>query len=346
LNNKGIYLYGFVKDGYDTENLSYPLGSEVYTVTCRDVTAVVSDMEKIDFTNLNMESLAQLLVHHQKTIEDIMNSGCTAVVPFRLGTILNNKKELLKITETGYDLISDTFAKTENNVELDVVATWSDFGGIIEKFSQHPDIKDMKEKIMSKGANVQQSDQIEIGKLFKSKIDEVRDTFAARITELLSPLSKEMKAHEVMNDQMVLNTAFLIKGKMQEEFENIINAIDEEFKGELNFKIVGPLPCYSFYTIELKEFEYDLIEEAGNELALSGITSAKDIKDAFKQMAKKYHPDKDNGNDNSAKYNRISDAYHTLLDYSLHLKKKSTSDSFSLEKEDVLRNLMSLKMKY
>jgi len=345
MNNKGIYLYGFIEAGYDTVKLLNTLGSDIYTVTFRDVIAVVSDMEKIDFTNLNMESLAQLLVHHQKTIEGIMNSGCTAVVPFRLGTILNNKKDLLKITETGYELISDTFAKTENNVELDVVATWSDFGGIIEKFSQHPDIKDMKEKIMSKGGNVEQSDQIEIGKLLKSKIDEVRDVFAARITELLSPLCKEMKSHEVMNDQMVINTAFLIEGKMQEEFENVITAIDEEFRGELNFKIVGPLPCYSFYTVELKEFEYGLIEEARNVLSLSEVTSAKSIKDAFRKMAKKYHPDKSRGADNSAMYTRVSNAYRTLVDYSAHSKKTEFEESIFLGKEDVTENLMSLKMK-
>ena len=77
------------------------------------------------------------------------------------------------------------------------------------------------------------------------------------ILEALSPFGLDIKMHEVMNDQMVANSAFLLNRNKQEEFEEAINKLDEDYNDILNFKLVGPLPCYSFYTLEVKDLNPD-----------------------------------------------------------------------------------------
>ncbi|MHC1738687.1 MAG: GvpL/GvpF family gas vesicle protein [Ignavibacteriaceae bacterium] len=342
---KGIYIYCVVKSISDPGQFLSLKSTGVYPIHFNDVAAIVSDMKKISFSNLDRKALAELLINHQKINEYLMEKGFSSIIPFRLGTIVNNKQEVSRIIENGYGLISDILEKIEVLTEIDIVATWSDFSKIIEKVSHYPDIQKLKENIREKGDNITQADQIEVGKLVKKKLDEMKSFFEIKILNTLSQISRDKKNHEVMNDQMVINAAFLINKDKKEHFDKAISLMDEEFNGELNFKIIGPLPCYSFYTLEIKTFGFKIIEEAKIELGLKEMTSEKEIKKAYKDKAKLFHPDKCEGKDNLGSYNRVCSAYQTLLEYSTSFKTTFKESRFSLKEEDVIKSLNLLKIR-
>ena len=148
-----------------------------------------------------------------------------------------------------------------------------------------------------------------------------------------------------MNDQMVTNSAFLINRNKKEKFEQVIDRLDEEYKGLLNFKLVGPLPCYSFYTIEVKELNREHVTQAKTELGLREETSESEIKKAYLEKAKLFHPDTNPGNGNEENFNRINKAYHTLLDYSTAAKQSSEDEYTSLVNEKIIENLILVKIK-
>ena len=148
-----------------------------------------------------------------------------------------------------------------------------------------------------------------------------------------------------MNDQMVTNSAFLINSNNKEKFEQLIDQLDEEYKGLLNFKLVGPLPCYSFYTIEVKELNPEHVAQAKTELGLREETSESEIKKAYLEKAKLFHPDVHPGNGNEENFNRINKAYHTLLDYSTAAKQLSEDEYTSLVNEKIIENLILVKIK-
>lgn len=148
-----------------------------------------------------------------------------------------------------------------------------------------------------------------------------------------------------MNDQMVTNSAFLISRRNKEKFEQVIDQLDEEYKGLLNFKLVGPLPCYSFYTIEVKELNSEHVAQARNELGLREEISESEIKKAYLEKARIFHPDAQPGNGDEENFSRIKKAYHTLLDYSMAAKQSSKDGHISLAKEKVIENLILVKIK-
>jgi len=148
-----------------------------------------------------------------------------------------------------------------------------------------------------------------------------------------------------MNDQMVTNSAFLINSNNKEKFEQLIDQLDEEYKGLLNFKLVGPLPCYSFYTIEVKELNPEHVAQAKTELGLREETSESEIKKAYLEKAKLFHPDAHSDNGDEEKFKRINKAYHILLDYSTAAKQSSEDEYTSQVKEKVIQNLILVKIK-
>jgi hypothetical protein len=342
---KGIYIYGIVPNFYSTDMFRSLENSGVYAITFQNISAIVSDRNSTDIDYSDRETLGYLLVHHQKTIEDLMGKGFNMLIPMRLGTIVNSKEEVIKILANGHDLVIDTLNKIEYMTEIDLVVTWADFSNTLKEIANHPEIIAMKDDILKKTDTLSQIDQIKIGMLIQEKLKEKNTKVESNILDSLSSISLDIKTHEVMNDEMVTNSAFLIDRNKKEKFEQVIDQLDEEYKGLLNFKLVGPLPCYSFYTIEVKELDQENVAQAKIELGLTEETSDSEIKKAFQEKAKEFHPDASQGNHDKENFNRINKAYHTLLEYSEAERQSSKEYLTSHGKEKVIENLILVKIK-
>jgi len=148
-----------------------------------------------------------------------------------------------------------------------------------------------------------------------------------------------------MNDQKITNSAYLINRNKKEKFEQELDRLDEEYQGMLSFKMVGPLPCYSFYTLEVKELNPEHISQAKKELGISEIISAAEIKKAYQERAKELHPDVNQEIDSIDHFNRIKKAYKTLLEYIEAANYASKEHVNSMNNEKMNENLILVKIK-
>ena len=228
---KGIYIYGIVPNLYSTEMFRSLEGSGVYAIPFQNISAIVSDRLDIEPEPLSRESLGYLLVHHQKTVEELQRKGFSMLIPMRLGKVVESKQEVIKILTNGYDLIITTLQKIENLLEIDLVATWGNFPGILQEIAGHPDIAAMKADLPKKSSTLTQIDQVSVGMLVQEKLKEKNAKVELNILDSLSAICIDIKMHEVMNDEMVTNSALLIKNNMQEKVDQIINQLDEEYEG-------------------------------------------------------------------------------------------------------------------
>ena len=127
------------------------------------------------------------------------------------------------------------------------------------------------------------------------------------------------RAHELMDDKMVLNCAFLTGKAQQEEFYARVESLDKELAGKLNFRCIGPLPPYSFYTLEIKKMDFQELEWARSKLGLSSPVATKnEIKKAYHRAAVSWHPDKNPNTPGMEKeFGIVKRAHKILMDYSL-----------------------------
>jgi hypothetical protein len=341
----GIYIYGVVPNFYSGEMFRSLENSGVYAVPYENISAIVSYREGTEIDYSNREALGYLLVHHQKTIEELHNLGFNILIPMRLGTIVKTKEDIFKIFASGYNLITDTLKKIQFLTEVDLAVTWANFPATVKDVSNDPEVVALRESIMLQGSNLTQEDQMKAGMLVQSKLKEKNSKVELNILDSLSPFSLDIKPHELMNDQMIANSAFLITRSNQEEFEQMIDKLDEEYNGTLNFKLIGPLPCYSFYTIEVEELNLQAVIDANIELGLKEETSESVIKKAYLKKAKKFHPDVTRQNGDEEYFNKLTNAYHTLLDYSAVARQMSNNENDSTQREKMAENLILVKIK-
>jgi len=90
---------------------------------------------------------------------------------------------------------------------------------------------------------------------------------------------------------VVANLAFLLPSARQAEFDQRIEALDARLGGELDFKIVGPLPAHSFSTVEVVRISPDDVAWAQALLEVGDAATAEEIRAAFMRQARQVHPD-------------------------------------------------------
>ena len=289
--------------------------NHAYTVSFQDIAAVVKDSEIVDYSHMPKDTLARRLVSHQQLIEKVMTKH--TIIPMRLGTFARNNGEVKEILASGYRTIKDIFERTQNTIEVDVVTTLSDFSSFLQKVSEEEEIKALKQSLLSKEGDVTVDDQMKVGVLVKKYLDRKKEALAHRVQTALGQIAQDSKAHDLMDDKMVLNTAFLIGRSRREEFEQKIEQLNDEFEDKLNFRCVGPLPPYSFYTLEVKKPQFEEVDWARRKLGLkSDFITANEIKKAHRKTALTCHPDKNPETPNiEQKFDEMTRAYKILLDY-------------------------------
>jgi len=311
------YIYGFISTN-EYQNLG-PNGidqGEVYTFSYKDISAVVSNLQFVEFDHLPKETLLRNLAIYQAVIETVMMNH--HIIPLKFGTMVQGEEELRRILEKGYDHINSDLKKMENKMELDVAALWSDLDTVLKEIGQEEGIRKLKEEAASKPPDQIFEVKIKVGKLVKASLDKRKEECASFILDALKKEAEDHRSHDIMDDSMILNAAFLINKDKQEILEGKVDELDRYYQDKINFRIVGPLPPYSFSTYEVKRVEFEDLNEAREMLGLGKETTAMEIKETYWDLTRKFHPDKFPGDPEAQKrFEKINKAYRVLNDYCL-----------------------------
>jgi hypothetical protein len=343
----GKYIYGIINSNKDETFGAFGIttGEVVYTISYQDISAIVSDTEIVDYKHTFKDVLARLLVRHQKTIEKIMHQGYT-VIPVRLGTFAVDEPEVKDILYKGYNLIKEIFVKIDNRIEMDLAATWSDFQAVLKEAGQDEGIKEFKEKLLASPERVTPDDQIKVGLMVKDYVGKKNDAYANQIEAVLRRISEAVKVHQRMSDEMAANFAFLIDKNKHKEFEKKIDELDKRFDEKMNFRCIGPLPFYSFYTLEVQRMDFNEIDWARKRLGLGDSAARKEIDKARQREALLSHPDRNPDlEEKEIRFDEVNRAYKILLDYCRALEQVSKEKDYVFSGKKFENNAILIKLR-
>ena len=314
---KGKCIYGFIS-ARGPENLG-PIGldgEEVCIEPYRDVAAVVSDVSVEAFVSVSREKLLRYLAVYQSVIERVMEDR--SVIPMKFGTVVHGEDDFRRILEKGYEQINRNVRVMEDRIEIDVVALWHDMEKVFGKIAEDEDVKRCREDAASMGSGEAGDIRVRVGKTVKTVLDRTRREYADLLLDVLKKEAKSHCCHDIMDDSMIMNAAFLIMRGGEELFEKKVRDLNTRHRGDIDFRIIGPLPPYSFSTLWVQRFSFAEIDRARNVLGLGDLATLMEIGEAFRQMTGKYHPDKFPGDRAVQKrFERINEAYGVLGDYCL-----------------------------
>ncbi len=338
-SGSGLYVYAIVPTGdqvifdvvgVDTNN------DEVFTIPYHAVpaslledgaesspqplAAVVSASALPDYRGLTRPEAAAYLVAHQRVVETVMRGFPT--LPVKFGTVLAGERQVTTLLAQGESLFNSALKKYGNRVQMEVIVLWN-VEYVFQQIAIDETVQQAKLKLENCSPEEKLPNRIAIGKLVQTILNNRRAKLSAEILPVLQNIAKETMVNPLMDDSMVLNSALLLDEKGCKALDQTLEVLDASFEGRgytgsasMVFRRVGPLPPYSFTTIDVQPLSVDAVGAARQLLGLEESPTLKEMQRAYHREVTKLHPDLHpelSGDD--AGMTRISQAYRLLSDY-------------------------------
>jgi hypothetical protein len=311
------HLYGVTGA---TKNLNFDLirggnqNGEVRFVTYKELSAIVTNTSYIDYKTMNKNLAIRYLMDHQKVVERVMESY--PVIPFKFGSLARNGEEVKQILIEGYTLFKSLLPWVRERVEFELVATWDREKVFKNLYEEELEIRSLQEMIERKSEGDALLEKIKLGKLVRQHLVKRKCLFKDKILSQLKGCTESQCDHDTMDDLMILNTAFLLRKDMESEFDRRVQCLDHTFPGEICFKLIGPLPLYSFKCIEIEWIGAKEVRDALISLGLKEESTLADLRGAYYHKAQSLHPDKVGYHSNStSEFEKLVEAYRLLKKY-------------------------------
>ena len=308
----GKYIYGIIKNNNDTilDVTGLDGSSPVYMIAHQDLSCAVSNYFGKEFSSISKEEVIRCLLAHQVVVEYIMKEH--TVLPVKFGTALTTSDEVHSLLSQGHSQFIDVLDWIQDKVEIEVAATW-DKNKILQEISTEPEIIRASKALIDKGQQTLQ-EQIQLGRIVKAFMDKRRQNHRERMVNFLMSVAVDVQPNALVSDEMVMNVAFLVEKSNQEEFDSCVRQLDELFYNQINFRVIGPLPPYSFTTVEVSKPSQEKIEEAMQLLHLGNTFSEFDVRKAYRHLAAESHPDYSAGDELSkTQFAKLRQALEVLL---------------------------------
>ena len=286
-----VYIYGITRNlGLASfGRLGLPTGSEeVEVIPQGGIAAVVSSFSGPHPKDLPRRELLNQLTLYQKVLERVL--GEHSILPVKFGTVLDNRAEVLKVLRCGAPRLEQAINRFDGTVQFEVAATW-ELGPVFAGIASDAEIASLREAAGRMPQNESLSLLHTIGILVKESLDKRRNAVRAELTSLLGEYAEACLPNALMGDEMVMNDAFLVTRSAQEGFLLRLHSADGHFQGKLNLRCIGPLPPYSFGTVEVLRPAKEEIDAAAVLLGLGREFSAPAVQKAYRARAAQLHPD-------------------------------------------------------
>ena len=261
------FLYGIVEQTRPSTMGVHGLdGTRPVRLVASGSLGVVVSADRIapDIWALPRETLLKYLVAYQRVVEHVMRRH--SVLPVRFGTQLESAAEVRDLVAQNHTTLAEAFGRMRGLTEIEVAATW-DLGRVLQEIGRDPAIVSARDAI-ERGATPSPEERVEFGRLVASHVERHRAAIRESALEALTPIASNTVSHALLSADLVMNEAFLVSTGNVQEFERRVHELDERFDGQINFRIIGPLPPYTFCTVEVIRVTADQRHEATQALGL------------------------------------------------------------------------------
>ncbi|HEY2200426.1 MAG TPA: GvpL/GvpF family gas vesicle protein, partial [Solirubrobacteraceae bacterium] len=169
------------------------------------------------------------------------------ILPMRLGTAMADEAAVATdLLDTQADVFAARLDAVDGRAEMQVKAIYSEEPLMRSVLAQDPSLRRAVERSRSLPAAATHFEQIRIGEAIAVAVEGRQATDGQALMAALTPLAVTVRLAPPHHERAVMNAAFLIDLEAAEGFDRAVEQVSRERSPDIEFKLIGPMPAYSF----------------------------------------------------------------------------------------------------
>jgi hypothetical protein len=238
-DDESLYVYGVVGKTQLPERLA---DRDLRLASSGDLAALVAELPASPVTATRRNLLA-----HADIVEDAYS--WTTILPMSFGVVFPGAAAVRDmVLDANRQLLEALLARHESTAELSLKASYDEDAVLAEVVAASPRLARLRGRY---GKAPTMESGMALGEAVAAALGARRDRDAARMLDEIAPLALDVRVGEVSVEGGVANLAFLVEKERVAELDARVEELSRELSPPVRFKLIGPLPPYSFVNVPL-----------------------------------------------------------------------------------------------
>lgn len=236
-----LYVYGIMRHG-DAAQAARALKDMVAieTVDHERISGLVSPTPGTDLQLRRDKILA-----HADVLQAAFEHG--PVLPFRFGTAVADAETVMReLLAPTADRLAARLDALDGKVEMQLKAVYAEEPFLRSVLAQDADLARRVQRTQNMPAAASHFERIRIGEAIAAAVQDRAAADGRALLELLAPIAVGHVISPPHHERALANVAFLLDRAQVARFDKAVEAMSEQRGAEIEVKLIGPMPPYSF----------------------------------------------------------------------------------------------------
>jgi hypothetical protein len=219
---------------------------EVHMVRAGELAALVSDLPEGPRRGTRAD-----LEAHARVLSETVDRGA-AVIPVRFGMVLDDEDAVRERLLTHQrDHLLELLRSLDGAVQVTLKAMYAEGVLLRDVAEADPRIARLSEATRDRPDAAVHREKVHLGELVAAGIEHQRAADERAVLDRVAPVAEQVIAEEPRHERIAAHAQLLVRRDRLGELDETVGELDAEQGGRLTFRLVGPLPAWSFADLRL-----------------------------------------------------------------------------------------------
>jgi len=235
------YVYGILPADIETDPEARGVADQpIDVVRHGDIAALVSQItvDQPLGTPEDLQAHAQLLD---------AAAAEAPVLPLRFGAVVSSTEAVAEeLLAANHDDFAAALDELEGKAQYVIKGRYDEKAILSEILDENPNAANLREQIRDKPEDATRNERIMLGELINNSVAAKRDADTQKLVEALESIGVRVNVREPTHEEDAVHVAGLVEMAEQNELEEVIGKVADEWKGRADLRLIGPMAPYDF----------------------------------------------------------------------------------------------------
>jgi hypothetical protein len=236
-----LYVYGIMRSRDAARAVGASEGNpRVEMVQHEQLSALVSPTE-----GGGMQLRRDNILAHADVLQSAFDHG--PVLPYRFGTAVPDAETVTReLLAPSYGQLAARLEALDGRVEMQLKAVYTEEPLLRGVLARDPALARSVQRNRGMPAAATHFERIRIGEAIAAAVQAQGASDGEAFLAALAPIAVDHVISPPHHERAVMNVAFLVERAELPRFDQAVEALSEQRGAEIEFKLIGPMPPYSF----------------------------------------------------------------------------------------------------